>query len=236
MTATAFATDESRWRALAERDRSAEGAFLYAVRTTGIYCRPGCASRRPRRGNVTFFESARAAERAGYRPCRRCRPDAVSPREQRRAIVARTCRCLETVGKAPTLATLAADAGLSPCYFQRLFKSEVGVTPRQYFADVRARRFRERLRADPSVTDAIHGTGYEASSHAYADARDELAMTPTAFRNGAAGECILCGVADCSLGAIAVAATARGICAIEIADAADAARARVEENVPHAEI
>ncbi|MDZ7828785.1 MAG: bifunctional DNA-binding transcriptional regulator/O6-methylguanine-DNA methyltransferase Ada [Halofilum sp. (in: g-proteobacteria)] len=231
-----FATEDRRWRAIAERDSSAEGAFVYAVRTTGIYCRPGCASRRPNRENVTFFERPETAERAGYRPCKRCRPDAASPREQRRALVARACRYLEVAEKAPTLAALATEAGLSPWHFQRLFKSETGVTPRQYFADVRARRFRERLREDGSVTDAIHGSGYEASSQAYADARRELAMTPTAFRNGAAGEHVRCGVAACSLGIIAVATTARGICAIEIADDEAAACAQVRRTFPCARI
>jgi AraC family transcriptional regulator of adaptative response/methylated-DNA-[protein]-cysteine methyltransferase len=231
-----YATDESRWRALAERDRSAGDAFVYAVRTTGIYCRPGCASRRPKRANVEFFDSCEAAERAGYRPCRRCRPADVSPRAQRTGLVARACRRLEAAESAPLLADLAAEAGLSRWHFQRLFKSETGVTPRQYFADSRARRFREALRADRSVTDAIFDAGFGSSSHAYEHARDELAMTPSTYRDGGAGEHIRCGVAQCALGRVAVAATDRGICAIELAGDAAEARERVASAFPNADI
>jgi len=229
-----FATEDSRWQALAARDRSADGAFLYGVRTTGIYCRPGCASRRPNRANVEFFDTAAEAERAGYRPCRRCRPDAVAPRQARAELLERACRRLEAAETAPTLAELAAEAGLSPWHFQRRFKAAVGLTPRQYFASARSRRFRECLRDAPSVTEAIHDAGFGSSSRAYETAREELAMTPSAYRNGAAGEWLHCGAAPCALGWVAVAASGRGICAIELADDAEGARAGLGAAFPNA--
>lgn len=232
-----FATDDSRWHALAARDPAADGAFCYGVRTTGVYCRPGCASRRPKRANVEFFDGAEAAERAGYRPCRRCRPDAaLSPRQRTTELVARACRRLETAEEPPTLAELAGEAGLSRWHFQRVFKSVVGVSPRQYFGARRSQRFREALRADRRVTDAIYSAGFGSASSAYEAARDELAMTPSAFRDGGAGEVIHCAGASCALGGVAVAATGRGICAIELADDAGTARARLESGFPRARI
>lgn len=234
--AVPYASEDRRWRALAERDHSADGAFFYAVRTTGVYCRPGCSSRRPRRENVAFFDTRTAAERAGYRPCQRCRPDSDSPRERRIDLVARACRALEAAETAPTLAQLATDAGLSRWHFQRVFKAETGVTPRQYFVDRRAARFRDRLRADRTVTEAVFDAGFGSSSRAYGHARDELAMTPSTYRDGGTGEHIRCGVARCALGRVAVAATDGGICAIELADDEAAARARVAEAFPNAHI
>lgn len=231
-----YATEESRWNALFHRDRDADGAFYYAVRTTGIYCRPGCASRRPKRENVEFFDRREAAERAGYRPCKRCRPDSDSPPARRTALVAHACRILEAAETAPTLAELGSRTGLSPWHFQRLFKAETGITPRQYHADARAGRFRARLRASGSVTDAIHEAGYGSSSRAYESARDELAMTPTTFRAGGAGETIRCGTVKSALGRVAVAATGRGICAIELADDERSVRAAVAATFPQARI
>lgn len=234
--AAPYVTEESRWRAVAGRDRDADGAFFYGVRTTGVYCRPGCASRRPHRDNVEFFDAAGEAERAGYRPCKRCRPEANSPQEKRVDLVRRACRRLETADTPPTLEQLADEAGLSRWHFQRVFKATVGVTPRQYCSSAQSRRFRDHLRNGESVTEAIHESGFGSTSSAYQSARNELAMTPSTYRGGAAGERIRYGIAPCSLGWIAVATTERGICAVELGDDPGALCNCLERDLPHARL
>ncbi|MDX1608997.1 MAG: bifunctional DNA-binding transcriptional regulator/O6-methylguanine-DNA methyltransferase Ada [Halofilum sp. (in: g-proteobacteria)] len=234
--AAAYRTPESRWQAVAARDGGADGAFFYGVCTTGVYCRPGCASRRPRPENVAFFDTAGEAERAGYRPCRRCQPDAESPRERHARAVVRACRRLETADAPPTLAALAAEAGLSRWHFQRVFKAAVGVTPRQYFAGQRAERFRAGLQSGDRVTDAIYAAGFGSGSSAYASARDELAMTPSDYRAGGTGLELRYGIARCELGWVAVATTGRGICAIEFDDTAEALPERLRAGFPRARL
>lgn len=231
-----YATDASRWAAIAGRDQKADGVFLVAVRTTGIYCRPDCPSRMPKRRNVEFFDTRAAAEAAGYRPCKRCRPDAESPRRARARLIAGACRSIEEAEQPPPLKELAAAAGLSPWYFQRQFKEIVGVSPKRYAAAQRDRRFRDRLGAAGSVTEAIYDAGFGSASRAYDGARERLGMTPSAYRDGASGEDIRYVVASCSLGWIAVAATARGICAIEFAEAPEELRQRLAERFPKAEL
>jgi AraC family transcriptional regulator of adaptative response/methylated-DNA-[protein]-cysteine methyltransferase len=155
-----FKTDDERWTAVVARDRSADGAFVISVRTTGIYCRPGCPARTPRRENVRFHVDWRAAEQAGFRACKRCRPKSVSPAVQQSALIAEACRMIERAEEVPSLSVLARSAGLSASRFHRVFKSVTGVTPRGYAAALRSERAGRSLRSSRSVTEAIHASGF----------------------------------------------------------------------------
>ena len=210
--------DDARWDALLARDTGADGRFVYAVRTTGVYCRPSCAARTPRRENVTFHATNEAARAAGFRPCLRCRPDDPPPSERRREAVARACRLIEAEDSPPSLAALAEAAGMSPFHFHRVFREVTGVTPAAYARARRAARLEEALPAARSVTGAIYEAGYGAPSRFYAEAGERLGMAPSRYRKGGAGVRIRFGVGACSLGAILVAATERGICAILLGD------------------
>ena len=211
-------SDEARWRAVERRDRTADGAFVYSVRTTGVYCRPGCAARLPRRENVAFHDSCAEAERVGFRPCKRCRPNEPALAEQHSAAVARACRMIEEAEEVPSLAALAQAEGLSRFHFHRLFKAVTGVTPKAYAAAHRGKRVRAELTQSGTVTEAIYGAGFNSNGRFYAAAPDLLGMTPTQFRAGGSGNVIRFAVGQCSLGAILVAATEKGVCAIELGD------------------
>ena len=231
-----FLTDDGRWAAVVSRDRRADGVFIYAVETTGVYCRPGCASRRPARGNVEFFDDWEAAERTGYRPCKRCRPNTVSPGQHRTRMIARACRRIEAAEEPPRLDALAAEAGFSPWYFHRLFKAAVGVTPKQYASARRLGRFRDGLEKGGTVTEAIYDAGFGSASRAYERVGERLGMTPSDYRSGARGVGIRYAVAPCFLDWVLVATTARGVCAIELGDGPDALLARLEDRFPRARI
>ena len=231
-----FTDEESRWNAVVKRDRTAEGSFYYAVRTTGVFCRPGCSSRLPARENVEFFDTCRVAELAGYRPCKRCEPGAPSPREQLAEVIVQACRRLDLVEEIPTLEELAEEAGLSPRHFHHLFKKIVGVTPKQYAVTQQAKHFRDSLKTSRSVTEAIYNSGFGSSSRVYEKARDHLAMTPSVYRRGAAGLTIRYGIAPCFLGWVIVAATDRGICAIELGDDPRTLSGKVKDRFPKASI
>ena len=218
MTASRHKTADARWAAVVARDKSADGAFVFCVRTTGIYCRPGCPARTPRRENVRFFSSCEEAERAGFRACRRCRPRSSGLDEQRAILVARACRSLETTDALPSLSDLARSAGLSRSQFHRVFKSVTGVTPRGYSAAVRAARVREELQTDRTVTEAIHESGFSSSGRFYETSAANLGMTPKEFRAGGRGMRIQFAVGECRLGSVLVAATERGVCAILLGD------------------
>jgi len=209
---------DPRWLAVLARDARADGRFVYSVRTTGVYCRPSCAARTPRRENVAFHATTAAAERAGFRACKRCRPTEPALAERRAALVAELCRIIEAADEIPTLAVLADHAGLSSYHVHRLFKSVTGLTPRAYAAAQRARRARDELGRRATVTEAIHGAGYGSSGRFYEEADDVLGMTPTQYRAGGEGMEIRFAVGECSLGSILVAATARGVCAILLGD------------------
>ena len=231
-----FLTDTERWNALIQRDRTAQEHFLYAVKTTGIYCRPGCSSRLPKRENVEFFDSCEAAEQRGYRPCKRCRPNAISLRGTQAQIVARACRLIAEAESPPTLHALAGEVGLSPYHFHRLFKSMVGVTPKQYASARRMQRFRDELHHDGTVTEAIYQAGFNSSSRAYENATDRLGMLPSTYKHGAPGLDIRFAGAPCFLGWLLVAATERGICAIEFDDTAEALVERLHGRFPKARL
>ncbi|MHB8301339.1 MAG: bifunctional DNA-binding transcriptional regulator/O6-methylguanine-DNA methyltransferase Ada [Acidobacteriaceae bacterium] len=207
---------EAQWRAVLARDLLAEGAFVYAVRTTGIFCRPSCPSRRPARGNVVFFQSPAQARAAGYRACLRCQPEAAHPQSAR---LSAACQYLgQPHEKAPTLAELGRVVGMSPYALQRLFRQVVGVTPRQYRAMLQTERFRGELGSSGSVTNAIYQAGYGSSSRVYENSASSLGMTPAAYRKGGAGQKIRYTLADSPIGRILVAATERGLCAVAFGD------------------
>ena len=213
-----FGTDDKRWAAVVDRDRTAEGHFVLAVTTTGIYCRPGCPARRPRRENVRFFAHAEQAERAGFRPCKRCRPEGPTIEERRAAAVARACRLIDSAEEAPDLAALAHEAGMSRYHFHRVFKSATGLTPRAYAAARRAQRVRKALQEGATVTDAIHEAGYGSAGRFYDASEEVLGMPPASYRRGGRAETIRFALGECSLGSILVAATGRGVCAILLGD------------------
>ncbi len=209
-------TDDERYEALVNRDRSLREAFVIGVLTTGIYCRPGCPARAPRRENVRFFETTEAARAAGLRACMRCRPDeSASPAA---GVAAKACRSIEAAESAPTLEALAREAGLSPFHFHRLFKAETGVTPAAYAAQVKDRRAKAALADGAQVTAAVYEAGYGSSSRFYEAAGARFGMAPKAWRDRGRGEAITVATAPCSLGWVLVGATARGVCAVELGD------------------
>lgn len=206
------------WAAVRARCAEADGRFVYAVRTTGIYCRPSCPARQPRRENVRFFASPAAAEAAGFRACKRCHPAGPGRAAREAAVIERACAVIADAETPPALAELAAQVGLSPWHFHRVFKRVTGLTPRAYASACRKARMRDELNREQRVTDAIYQAGFNSNGRFYAATRDALGMTPSAFRQGGAGEQIRFAVGQCSLGAILVAASARGLCAISLGD------------------
>jgi AraC family transcriptional regulator, regulatory protein of adaptative response / methylated-DNA-[protein]-cysteine methyltransferase len=207
---------DARWAAFAGRDKSAEGRFVAAVVTTGIYCRPGCPARLPKPENVRFFASGAEAERAGFRPCKRCRPQASSIEETLAAAVREACRRIEAAESAPDFAGIAEVAGFSRHHFHRAFKRIVGVTPGAYYKGLREGRAVAALKAGASVTEAIYDAGYGSASRFYETLVPKLGLKPGAYAKAGQGEVIRFAVGECSLGSILVAATAKGVCAIEL--------------------
>lgn len=228
---------DPRWRVVLDRDPAFDGRFVYAVRTTGVYCRPNCPARPARPENVSFYPGPADAEVAGFRACRRCRPAGVSRQDEHAAVVARACRLIAQAGEAPSLGTLAAAAGLSAFHFHRVFKAVTGLTPKAYAAAHRAERMRGEL-ADGrgSVTEAIYDAGFNAASRFYETSNEVLGMTPTTFRDGGARTPIRFAVGQCSLGAILVAQSPKGVCAIFIGDDPDALLQDLQNRFPKAEL
>lgn len=225
---------DSRWVAVIERDASADGSFVYSVASTGVYCRPSCAARRARPEHVRFFANGRAAQAAGFRPCKRCKPDQPSLYEQYGAKVTKACRLIERAETLPTLDSLAAAVAMSPYHFHRIFKQITGTTPRQYAAAHREQRVRERLRSGAYVTTAIYDSGYGSNSRFYERASATLGMRPRDYRAGGANVTIKFAVGECSLGSILVAQTERGICAILLGDDPDALARDLQDQFPRA--
>jgi AraC family transcriptional regulator, regulatory protein of adaptative response / methylated-DNA-[protein]-cysteine methyltransferase len=220
---------------LMKRDRKAEGAFFYAVKTTGVYCRPTCASRLPNRPNVRFFQTTTEAEEAGFRPCKRCQPEASSPREEQVQLMTRLCKLIETAETPLSLKDLATVAGLSPYHLQRLFKAIVGVTPKGYAIAQREQRVRDRLQSGTSVTQTIYDVGFGTSSQFYTGAIAMLGMAPSHYNAGATDVKIRFAIERTSLGWLLVAATERGLCAIEFGETPEALTERLQARFPHAQ-
>ncbi|MFO1094508.1 MAG: bifunctional DNA-binding transcriptional regulator/O6-methylguanine-DNA methyltransferase Ada [Planctomycetaceae bacterium] len=236
-TRTQKLTDEdARWAAVVTRDKSADGAFVICVRTTGVYCRPGCPARTPKRENVTFVGDWQAAERAGFRECKRCRPKSHSRDAQLVALVAEACRQIEQAAALPTLSELARVAGLSASRFHRVFKGITGVTPRAYAGAVRSGRIQQKLKSSKSVTAAIYESGFESSGRFYESAAHEIGMTPTEYRRGGKGTRIRYAVGKSRLGRVLVGATECGVCAIFLGDDPKLLVRELEERFPQAEL
>ena len=227
---------DPRWAALVARDPAADGQFFYAVRTTGVYCRPSCGARPARPENVAFHATAAAAAAAGFRPCKRCTPDQPPLAQRQQQLVDRLCRLIDAAEQPPRLADLAAQAGLSPHHLHRVFKSVTGLTPRAYAAARRAERMRVQLGQTATVTEAIYGAGYNANSRFYEQADALLGMTPSQYRAGGADTEIRFAIGQCSLGAILVARSPRGICAIALGDAPEALLRELQDRFPKAQL
>ncbi|WP_296942239.1 bifunctional DNA-binding transcriptional regulator/O6-methylguanine-DNA methyltransferase Ada [uncultured Massilia sp.] len=234
--APAYATDDERWAAVCARAADADGVFYYSVRSTGVFCRPSCPSRTPRRANVAFHASTGAAEAAGFRACLRCRPREAPLAVRQAEAVAQACRLIDAAEDAPDLASLAAACGMSRFHFHRVFKAHTGITPRAYAAARRAERLKRGLAQAPSVTVAAYDAGFHSSGRFYAATPGVLGMTPRRYRTGGAGEAIRFAVAQCSLGALLVAATGKGICSILLGDDPDALVRDLQDRFPRADL
>jgi AraC family transcriptional regulator, regulatory protein of adaptative response / methylated-DNA-[protein]-cysteine methyltransferase len=225
-----------RWAAIVARDASSDGKFYYSVKTTGVYCRPSCAARTPRPENVTFYSTVQAAEKEGFRPCKRCRPNGASRAEEQTRRVAELCQLLERAEPTPSLEELAKRAGYSVYHLHRVFRAVTGLTPRAYAAGRRAERLRSKLGQSRTVTEAIYEAGYNSSGRFYEQSNDVLGMTPRTFRAGGARAEIRFAVGECSLGSILVAASARGVCAILLGDDPARLTRDLEDRFPEAEL
>jgi AraC family transcriptional regulator of adaptative response/methylated-DNA-[protein]-cysteine methyltransferase len=231
-----FVTDQDRWHAIVDRDPDADGSFFYSVRTTGVYCRPGCPAKLPLRKNVRFHATHREAERAGFRPCKRCRPTDKRIEERRSAAVAKACRLIEQAEREPSLEELANYAGMSRYHFHRVFKAHTGVTPKAYAAAQRAQRLRAQLTQKGAITRAIYAAGYNSNGRFYSRGAEHLGMTPAAFRAGGRGVAVQYAVGKCALGSVLVAATERGVCAILLGDNATALVRELRVRFPKAKL
>ena len=235
MQTDTLAGDDSRWTAVLGRDEASDGRFVYAVASTGIYCRPSCPSRRPRRNQVRFFSSPSAAETEGFRACRRCEPRKSEPDARRRVREAREYldRHLdETV----TLERLGAAVGLSPYHLQRSFRRQTGMSPKAYADARRMERMKAGLRKGDTVSRATYDAGYTSTSRAYDHARARIGMTPAAYRRGGAGLRIRYTTLPTSLGVLLVAATDRGLCAVTLGDSVKALEDGLRDEYPAARI
>jgi AraC family transcriptional regulator of adaptative response/methylated-DNA-[protein]-cysteine methyltransferase len=230
-------SESEAWRAVAQRDRRRDGSFVYAVRSTGVYCRPSCPSRRPSRTNVTFYLTCDDAERAGFRACLRCRPADERSTTAGDAGVERARAYLERHADRPvTLAELARHAGLSPWHLQRSFKRVLGVSPKAYQDTRRVERFKTRLRAGDTVSRATYEAGFGSSSRVYERSDALLGMTPAEYRRSGAGVRVAYTIADAAIGRVLVATTDRGVCAVELGDSDDDVLRALRADFPRATI
>ena len=232
--ATSATENDPRWAAIVARDKRADGAFFYSVRTTGVYCRPSCPSRRARPENVAFHVTRADAERAGYRACKRCKPNEASLADRHAARITEVCRFIESAEEMPNLDALAERAGMSAYHFHRTFKSITGVTPKAYANAHRAARMRTELDRSARVTDAIFNAGYNSNARFYENAGALLGMTPTDYRQGGTNAAIRFAIGASSLGAILVARSERGVCAILLGDDPDLLARELQDKFPQA--
>jgi AraC family transcriptional regulator, regulatory protein of adaptative response / methylated-DNA-[protein]-cysteine methyltransferase len=225
---------DPRWTSVVARSAAADGSFFYSVKTTGVYCRPSCPSRRARPENIQFHSTKQEAEQAGFRPCKRCKPDQASLVEEHAAMVTEACRFLETAQETPQLEELAARMGVSTFYFHRIFRAITGLTPRAYAAAHRGERVRKELVRAGTVTSAIYQAGYNSNGRFYGESEQVLGMTPTIYRAGGANTDIRFAVGECSLGSILVASSEWGVCAIFLGDDPDALVQNLQDRFPRA--
>ncbi len=227
---------DPRWAAILARDPKADALFVYGVKTTGVYCRPSSASRLPRPENIEFFDTAAQAEAAGYRASKRAAGDQTQLAAQHTQLVAQACRQIEQADTPPSLSSLAAQADLSPSHFHRVFKSVTGLTPKGYASAHRSRKLRDGLKGPHSVTDALYDAGFNSNSRFYEAADQLLGMKPSDYRAGGTNNQILFAVGQCSLGAILVAQSNRGVCAILLGDDPDKLVHDLQDQFPKANL
>ena len=231
-----YSTDAERWKAVVDREKSADGCFYYAVKTTGIFCRPSCSSKLPNRENVEYFLSCQDAQESGYRACKKCRPTGTTGKDEAEQKVIKACRIIEKSNPVPKLGDLAKEVGLSPYHFHRLFKKHVGVTPKQFASSHRSKRFRDSLKSSESITEAFYEAGYSSSSGVYNKNQDHLSMKPKEYKAGGVGITIHYGIAECIFGWAIVAATDRGICSIEFGDNPAVLPQQLQDRFPKATV
>jgi AraC family transcriptional regulator, regulatory protein of adaptative response / methylated-DNA-[protein]-cysteine methyltransferase len=231
-----YVTEADRLAAMRARDPVSDGHFVYSVASTGVYCRPVCKARPPKRENIAFHATPEDAERAGFRPCKRCRPDLPPKREREAALIEAACRAIEQAETPPALEKLAAQAGISAFHFHRLFRRVAGVTPKAYADSERARRAQAGLAASASVTETVYDAGFNSAGRFYAAADGMLGMTPGHYRAGGQGERIGFAIGQSELGLVLVARAARGICAILLGDDPALIRAELHARFPRAAI
>jgi AraC family transcriptional regulator, regulatory protein of adaptative response / methylated-DNA-[protein]-cysteine methyltransferase len=224
-----------RWSAVLSRDKQFDGEFVYAVRSTGVYCRPSCPSRPARRENVEFHDTTQRAQAAGFRACKRCQPDGASLEHRHNELITAACRAIEASEAGLALDELAAAAGLSAHHFHRIFKRVTGLTPKAYAKAVQGRRVHDALEGANSVTEAIYDAGFNSSGRFYESSASKLGMAPQQFRSGGVDQQIRYAVEPCALGVIIVAATPRGVCGIEFGDSAHALVERLRQRFPKAD-
>ncbi len=228
---------EHMWDAVVNRVPNPDPQFFYAVTSTGIYCRPDCPSRRPKRKNVAFYDTPRCAEFHGYRPCLRCNPDREDAREKWADMIAKACRLIEQAEEEPSLTEIADQFGVSPFHFQRRFKAALGVTPKAYAKAHRVEKFRAQVaQSGVSITSAIYDAGYNSSSRFYESAVQTLGMTPTQLRKGGKDVRILFAIGECSLGSVLVASSEKGVCALLFGDTPEAVLEDLQSRFPNADL
>jgi AraC family transcriptional regulator, regulatory protein of adaptative response / methylated-DNA-[protein]-cysteine methyltransferase len=229
-----FVTDEARWQALVNKDERADGLFWFSVKTTGVYCRPSCPARLPKRENAIFYLSLEDAEKAGFRACKRCNPKGRGLASQHSKAVTFACRMIKEADEFPSLNQLAEAVKMSPGYFHRLFKTATGLTPKDYANAHRADRMKQALPKWKTVTEAIYEAGFNSNGRFYAGSSKMLGMKPKEYREGGAGNTICFAIAECSLGSILVASSEKGVCAILMGDDPDALARDLQDQFPKA--